>query len=149
MTPQEIKTYLAVVAIQANYWQKFMNESFSGLTNFEMPYITYLDWVLLVLNGNYDQTTALTAIPLFDSCSSIFNQKTFCLENFVTKSIPDKYYNLSKYMKANVKLSNFTASFKEIFSTLWYAKLPCYDTVETRPCKSVNKGIKKKQILKS
>jgi len=129
---KERSTYASIIAIQENYWQKFMNESIPGMTNFEMLYITFLDWKLLLFNGNYDHRTAITAITLFRSCSDYQINTNLCLEQFLTKNIPSFYYDIAKNLTETMKSSNLTKGFKEIFSTLWYAKLPCYDTEETR-----------------
>jgi hypothetical protein len=129
---QERIIYASIISIQANYWQKFMNESFPGLTNFEMSFITFLDWKLLLFNGNYDHRTAITAMTLFWSCTDSDLKNTVCLEKFLKKEIPAIYYNLAKNLTDTMKSSNLTKGFKDIFSTLWYAKLPCYDTEEIK-----------------
>ena len=140
LTKQEIQTYAKIIAIQENYWLKFINESFSGMTNFEMPFLTFLDWLLILFNGNYDQTTSLTAVTLSQACDyTTLRTTNSCLEIFLKKNISSKFYNMAKILTAKTKSSNFTSSFKEIFSTLWYGKLPCFDTQETRPSNSVFK----------
>ncbi len=138
LTLHDRRTYASLIAIQENYWLKFINESFSGMRHFNMPFITFLDWRLLLFNGNYDQTTSLTAIALSQSCNyTVLTTSNDCLKSFLTKNIPSSYYDLANNLKANVKSSNFTPSFKEIFSTLWFGKLPCFDTLETRPSNPV------------
>jgi len=51
--------------------------------------------------------------------------------------IPNDYWVGRDAMITQTKALNATSSFADIFSTLWYAKLPCYDTLDTRPSKLI------------
>ena len=131
LTAQERITYTTVLAQQENYWKKFINQSFSGLNNLDSAYINNFDWLLLLLNGNADQKVVLTAVTLFDFCNNL--TQTTCLEVLLKGQIPNEYYVHRDEMMAKLNVSDYTSGFKGIFSTLWHGKLPCYDTLETRP----------------
>jgi len=49
--------------------------------------------------------------------------------------IPNEYWVGRDAMLTKTYALNATSSFAGIFSTLWYAKLPCYDTLDARPSK--------------
>jgi len=179
LTAQERITYSSEIALQENYWKKFINQSFSGLYNLNSSYINDFDWLLLLLNGNADQKVVLTAVTLFDYCNKLNN--TTCLEVLLRGQIPNEYYKLRDDLMNKLNVSDYTSGdnfisilrtnfsyecsfgsffyltrgkllkehsykkfvrkmlmklttgFKGIFPTLWHGKLPCYDTIETRP----------------
>ena len=131
MTAQEKVTYASTLAHQENYWKKFINQSFSGLHNLDSAYINNFDWLLLLLNGNADQKVVLTAVTLFDYCGNL--TQTTCLEVLLKGQIPNEYYVRRDELMTKLNAADYTSGFKGIFSTLWHGKLPCYDTLETRP----------------
>ena len=114
----------------------FMNHTFSGYNIFNLTSIETFDWMLLLLNGKNNQKSTITAVLLFEYCKDVsIRLHTTCLQTMLMGGIPDNYYAGRDELIAKTNTLNVTSSFAGIFSTLWYAKLPCHDTLKTRPGK--------------
>ena len=115
-------------------------------TSYPIGNITVLNMVTTICNQNF-MTVCRKKSLNFQECSSNTNQTSVIYKevdetlNFLTKLFVQ---NLTTNYKLMFHRINMTASYKSLFSMLWYSKLPCFDlngvTSETGGEKSILKS---------
>ena len=78
---------------------------------------------------NYILDVFLAAYVLYYVCLDLSN--TSCLEQVLTEGISLDLQKFVNKTRGIINYFDFTQSFEPIVSTLWHAKLPCFDTVDT------------------
>ncbi len=133
-TEEERRFIINLQHLKWDYWLPFLNQTFDGYNIFHFDSHETLSWMLLLLNGKNDMRSTITAVLLFEYCrDAALLYHTTCLETLLRGGIPDDYYAGRDELIAKTNILNVTSSFYGIFSTLWHAKLPCHDTLESRP----------------
>jgi hypothetical protein len=130
LTPSENATLTKLNQLQAQYWQSFLNQSVPGLSPDYPGNINELDWMFIMLNQK-DPDTYVSSFALQSQCKKFSNAS--CIEQALNPLYNENTFQafgeligMAKYVLATV---DFTFAFKTAFSSLWYAKLPCFDTV--------------------
>jgi hypothetical protein len=116
-----------LTAYQEEHFQEFLQEVFPGFEALNASEINDLDVNILVLSQR-DPTLFLSAMDLKDFCS---NQSS-CLESILLNGDPSENQKSVADSKQILESVNFTLAYKEIFSTLWNAKIPCFETADTK-----------------
>jgi hypothetical protein len=130
-----------LTAYQGQHFPEFMMEEFPGLEIINASYINDLDIFILVLNQR-EPSLFLNAMSLKEFCS---NQSSSCLEYLLLNGDPPEHQKIVSETQQVLELINFTSAYKEIFSALWNAKIPCFETTDTKP----PFGIEQISLLKS
>jgi hypothetical protein len=129
---------------QKNNFPAFMKEVFPGFESLDSSNVDEFDIPILLLNEK-NPSLFLGALALRDFCA---NQNISCVEYLLLNEEPPEILtniedNINKFAPIN-----FTSSYKEIFSSLWHAKLPCFETGETKLPSGPDRSILKRCIWK-
>ena len=124
----------------------FVNQSFPGfLETFNASNINDIDWVIIMLN-QIDPELYTAVYGLESQCSKLTN--TSCFELLMDPAMNAETLSKMEYEKKDAKTSiaslNLTAAFEATFTTLWNAKLPCFDTDGMTAMADGDRGILKK-----
>ena len=144
MTIEDNQTLSKINQLQDKYWPDFLKERFPGFPAINSPDINQLDWKVLILN-QLDPYRFLEGYVLAYICDDTSNATCF---EMVMDSAMSEQTALAVDTEINqdmdlLKNVDFTASFKSIFSTLWHAKLPCFDTLGMSSDEDGERGILK------
>ena len=145
LTAEENTTLTQINQFQKTHWPKFLNQSFPGLGIADFPDINGIDWMIIMLN-QADPELYAAAYALQTRCSNFTN--TSCIEQLMDPSM-----NVKTISEMNIAVNetkdlistvDFTAAFQSVFKTLWFAKLPCFDTKEMSAIDNGDRGILKR-----
>jgi hypothetical protein len=149
LTADENSIWTTTNNLQKTYWPGFLNKSFPGLDPTVISDINALDWVVLLLNQR-DPDTFIASFALKDRCSQYPNNS--CVDLVMNPQLNgatfEAFLSYIAGMKYALGLVDFTAPFEAAFTTLWNAKLPCFDTVGMTAIDEGERGILKKCVWK-
>jgi len=140
---------MAANDFQKTYWSMFLNKSFPGLDPIVIKDINAIDWVVLLLNQK-DPNTYIASFAIKDRCKQYPNIS--CVDLVLNPLLKEgtfetieEYVGGMKYALAQV---DFTTPFYAAITTLWNAKLPCFDSVGMTAFTEGERGIHKSCVWK-
>ena len=130
MTAAENAIFTTLKSLQKTYWSQFLNKSFPGLDVDYATDINVVDWIIILLNQkkpNY----YLATTELRERCKQYPNIS--CVEILMNPLLLgatfDAFGNKIWEVRNLLGSVDLTAAFQMAFTSLWNAKLPCFDTV--------------------
>ena len=150
LTEAENVTATQINYLQEQFWPQFSNANYpvSAVDDprnwIKWSNVNSIDWYIIMLNQASPERFMMD-YAIQDRCLSITNITCFevvmaPIIGDITKIAMEDYLNYSKYL---VNQTDFTAGFKVAFSSLWHAKLPCFDTRGISAFEEGEKGILK------
>jgi len=145
LTAEENATLTAIISLQKTYWSKFLNKSIPGLNVSYATDINVLDWIIILLNQKQPDYYIQTS-DLRERCKQYPNIS--CVETLMNPLLLDATFDAFEKKVEDVKKLlgpvDLTFAFPMAFTSLWNAKLPCFDTVGMTADVEGERGILKK-----
>ena len=144
MTNEESEILKKIKHLEKKYWTEFLKQNFPGFNLYPTTCINHLDWLVILFNQK-DPAVYVETYNLQSLCKNSTNAS--CLEIlFLETSTNFSFENIKKsvmQIENFIKSADFTTSFRGFLSTLWHAKLPCFDTIGMSSEEEEERGILK------
>ena len=130
MTEKERKILTKIEQLEKNYWPQFLKQTFPGFSLDNASCINELDWKVVMFNQK-NPALYVDTFTIHGLCQESPNIS--CLELIIQLALNGESFEEIEKPAMEVenllRAADFTAAFKGFLTTLWHAKLPCFDTL--------------------